>query len=42
MLATKMSEAHPEWSLIPGNQIEGMELCKEAGKVLDEDPWKWS
>lgn len=41
-VADEFSKAHPDLPILPGHQTEGIELCKEAGKVLGEDCWSWA
>jgi len=45
-LATIISEEYPKdkypvMNIHPGNQIEGIQLCKEAGEILEEDFYAW-
>jgi len=39
-VARLAAERWPERGYCNGNQLEGMELCKAAARVLGEDPWK--
>lgn len=38
VVAALAAEYWPERNYCSGNQIEGRELCKEAAKVLNENP----
>jgi hypothetical protein len=35
------ADNHPELEITRGHQIEGMEICREAGKVLGERGIDW-
>ena len=39
-VARLAAERWPDRKYSNGNQIEGMELCSKAAKVLGEDPFK--
>lgn len=39
-VARLAAEKWPEHNYCSGNQVEGMELCKKAAKILNENPWK--
>lgn len=41
MVSIKFAEMHPDLSIDPGNQIEGMCLCQEAGRFLRENHYEW-
>lgn len=43
MVAARAAEEWPKKGIYAGNQIDGMELCREAAELLNEDwnegPW---
>ena len=40
-IASLCFKEFPEMEIVPGNQLYGLELCREAGDILGEDNYEW-